>query len=403
MLLAFAGLRKLARGRRARPLLGGDGQDFLLTGTFYSDNWVASHIRPLAASTRCRRVRVVAIHPIPPIDRVEVIPPPVWLRRAVGGVPARLLTFAREAFRERPDWIGGFHLLVNGLVAGVLARLVGSRSLYFCVGGPAEVIDGGLLGENRIFSRLQVPDRVVERRLLEAVTDFDLVVTMGRGAKAFFEEHTTAPAIQVHGGGIDGGRFHPAGLEERAFDAIFVGRLAPIKRVDLFLETVQRAVALRPGTRALVVGDGSLRPSLGELARRLGIEGNVVFLGHRGDVEQQLRRAKVFMLTSLSEGLSLSVIEAMMSGLPAIVPAVGDLADLVQHGVNGFLVEGSRPEDFAARLLDLIVDPVRLESFRQAALTAARNYSLSAAMKAWDEGLRVFCERGGAGPGRVDG
>ena len=63
-----------------------------------------------------------------------------------------------EDVLDRPDVIGGFHLLVNGLLACLLARLSGARSLYFCVGGPAEVLDGGLLSENRIFGRLQHPD-----------------------------------------------------------------------------------------------------------------------------------------------------------------------------------------------------------------------------------------------------
>ena len=66
----------------------------------------------------------------------------------VGGTPARLLTFAWLALRERPHVLGGFHLLLNGLVTQLLARLCGARSLYFCGGGPTEVLDGGVNGSS---------------------------------------------------------------------------------------------------------------------------------------------------------------------------------------------------------------------------------------------------------------
>ena len=307
----------------------------------------------------------------------------------MGSVPSRLIVFVVEALRERPDWVGGFHLLINGLLAGVLARVVGARSLYICVGGPAEVLDGGLLGENRLFSRLEVPDALVERRLLQAVSDFDLVITMGEGAKQFMARRTTARAIHVHGGGIDDRRFHPAAEPMPDTDLVFVGRLAPIKEVDLFLKVVQAAAARKPDLRALVVGDGALRPSLEELALALGIKGNVTFLGQRADVEDQLRRARVFMLTSRSEGLALSVIEAMMCGLPAIVPAVGDLGDVVKDGVNGFLVAGRRPQDFATPLLTLLAEPDRLAAFRQAALKASHPYRLDTATARWNSILSL--------------
>ena len=61
--------------------------------------------------------------------------------------------------------VGGFHLLLNGLAAALMARMVGARSLYFCVGGPAEVLYGGILSENRFFEKLKVPHASIERIL----------------------------------------------------------------------------------------------------------------------------------------------------------------------------------------------------------------------------------------------
>src|SRR5262245_50568698 len=125
----LAGTRQFARQHRAPE----DGRyRLLLTGTFHSENWATAHLRPLALSDRCASVTVVAVTPVPAIDKVHSVAPPGWLVRILGAVPARLLAFAWLALTTRPDVIGGFHLLLNGLAAALLAPIVGARSLYFC-------------------------------------------------------------------------------------------------------------------------------------------------------------------------------------------------------------------------------------------------------------------------------
>src|SRR5574341_2040542 len=108
--------------------------EILLTGTYYADNWILAHLGPLAMSKRCARIRMVSVSPVPSAHKVEGIYPPALLVRALGAVPARLLTFVWFGLRTRPHILGGFHLLVNGLVVALLSRLIGARSLYFCVG-----------------------------------------------------------------------------------------------------------------------------------------------------------------------------------------------------------------------------------------------------------------------------
>ena len=355
--------------RRARPLPP-SGYDILLTGTFFSDNWVRSHLLPLAASDRCHRVRMVATTQVPDMPKVEGLYPPAWLMKYAGEVPARLLYFVWVAVRSRPDIVGGFHLMVNGLLAPLLGRLVRARSLYFCVGGPVEALDGGIWGGNRVFSRLGAPDPIVERRLLDAVDACDLVVTMGTGAIAFFRDRGLNTSFHVVSGGIDPHRFHPAATTLPEFDLIVTCRLVPVKRIDLFLRAVHCLVSDLPNVRAVIVGEGPLREALEGQARELGIEKNVTFVGQQAAVEDWLRRSRIFVLTSDSEGLSLSLMEAMMSGLPAVVSAVGDLGDLVVDGVNGYLVRDRSPEAFAEPLRRLLTDPEGLRQFSEAAARA---------------------------------
>ena len=382
-------------GRRPRTLPP-TGYDILLTGTFFSDNWVRSHLLPLAASSRCDRVRMVATTRVPLMSKVEGVYPPAWLITCAGELGARLLYFVWVALRTRPHIVGGFHLLVNGLMAPLLGRLIGAKSLYFCVGGPVEVLDGGIWGGNRLFSRLSAPDAVVEQRLLEAVGACDLVITMGTRAITFFRERGVDTAFHVVSGGIDPDRFRPSpGVPE--FDLVITCRLVQVKRVDLFLRAVARLVRDIPQLRAVIVGDGPLRPSLQALASELDINNHVVFAGEQTAVEGWLRRSRVFVLTSDSEGLSLALMEAMMSGLPAVVSAVGDLGDLVEHGVNGCLVAERTPEAFAAALRPLLTDARLLERFAAAAARVGQRNNPEAVTSRWDA---ILAALGGSQPGR---
>lgn len=388
VLTGYAALLRLGRwlGPRKRPIPP-SGAVVLMTGTFHSDNWVRSHLGPLAESSACARLQIVATNPVPEVAKVEAIYPPRWLIRTTGTVPARLLMFVWVAVRTRPDVVGAFHMLVNGLVAALVARWVGARSMYFCVGGPVEVLDGGVWGENKYFAKLETPDPVVERYLLEAVSASDLVITMGSRAVDFFRARGVTSPCHVVSGGIDARAFGRAPLEPE-FDLVLVARLVPIKSIDIFIRAVADLARTRPGLRAAVVGDGPLRESLEALARQLGVLDRITFAGQQQRVEEWLRRSRIFVLTSRSEGLALSLMEAMTCGLPAVVPHVGDLADLVRDGVNGHLVRGRDPGAFAEPLAKLLDDPRRYAAFAAAARSAARRYEVAETIVLWNRILR---------------
>lgn len=385
-LVSLAVARRLARKRRCRH--SGPGCRVLLTGTFYSTNWIEAHLAPLAAAKACGGVTVVSLRAVPALPKVDVRRPPAWLVRSFGEVPARLLTFWWVALRTRPCYVGGFHLLMNGLVAALVGHLVGARSIYFCVGGPAEVLGGGVQAENRLFGRMETPDAVVERRLVRAIDAFDLVVTMGTSAAHFFRERGVRVPIHVMAGGIDRRRFAVKTIAPTE-DLVMVGRLAPVKRVDLFLAAIACALRQLPELTAVVVGDGAERPNLEMRARELGLEGRVRFVGHQVDVAPWLARARALVLSSDSEGLPLSVIEAMTAGLPVVVSDVGDLPDLIEDGVNGFLVKERTPQVFSERIVRLLRDDALRARFSEAARRAARPYSIEASARKWDAILAV--------------
>ncbi|MFC1634605.1 glycosyltransferase, partial [Planctomycetota bacterium] len=335
-------------GRRRR-VLSGEECEIMLTGQFSSDNWILAFLSPLSASKKCSRVWMVSTDSVPALPKVTAIYPSKWLMKTIGLVPARLMTFAWAAIRKRPHIVAGFHIKCNGIAAIIVGRLIRARSIYFCVGGPVEVCDGGVHMGDNFFAKMETADPVVESRLLRIVSASDIVITMGAKAVRFFRKKGVDTNFHIVPGGIDPKRFYPA-KEAPTIDLIMTGRLVEVKSIDIFLLAVKNIVAKIPRVRAVIVGRGELYNQLQQLTVDLGIDSNVRLVGYQDDLVRWLQKSKIFVLTSDSEGLSLSMIEAMMCSLPAVVSDVGDLGDLVEDGVNGYLVPRRSPELFADRI-----------------------------------------------------
>ncbi len=275
-------------------------------------------------------------------------------------------------------------MIINGLYTALMAPLVAARSAYFCGGGPTEVLGGGISGNHSFSLFLSEPDKVLERRLIDTVKSFDLVLAMGRRTIQFFRDHNADNRFEVVPLAIEreAGRFVDA---PRVYDVIFIGRLSSVKRIDLFVKIIRELREHMPNVKAVIVGKGPLENPLKDLTLSLGVSDNILFAGYQTDIFEWLQKSKVFMLTSDSEGLSLALIEAMACGVPCVVPDVGELGELVNHGINGYLIQNHSIDDFSASVSSLLSDSLKLKQFSEAARCAARKYDLAESAKRWDQ------------------
>jgi len=141
-------------------------------------------------------------------------------------------------------------------------------------------------------------------------------------------------------------------IAKRGFTLVSVGRLVAAKNFATLLHAVAVARAQIPDLSLWIVGSGDQGPALHQLSAELDITSIVRFCGERRDVGRWLRAADVFVLSSISEGLPISLLEAMAAGLPAIVTDVGGLPELVALSGAGQTV----PAGDAHRLADAIVE-----------------------------------------------
>jgi glycosyltransferase involved in cell wall biosynthesis len=134
-----------------------------------------------------------------------------------------------------------------------------------------------------------------------------------------------------------------------------VGFLRRPKTMDVLIEAAARIAPRFPGLRVLIVGEGDDRPVYEGLIDRLGLQDTVKLLGLRSDVPDLLQTSDVAVLSTNHEGSPLSVMEYMDAGLPVVASNVGGIPDLIDHGVQGYLVEPQDPAalgDAIARVLD---------------------------------------------------
>jgi glycosyltransferase involved in cell wall biosynthesis len=133
-----------------------------------------------------------------------------------------------------------------------------------------------------------------------------------------------------------------------------VGRLVPVKRADLFLETAALLTRTHPGEyRFTVVGDGPLRTGLSELAGRLGIADRVDFLGFQANSLPILQQMSCLAITSDHEGLPMVVLEALALGVPIAAHAVGGLPETLAGIPGQSLVSDHSPAGYAAAIAAL--------------------------------------------------
>jgi sugar transferase (PEP-CTERM/EpsH1 system associated) len=156
-----------------------------------------------------------------------------------------------------------------------------------------------------------------------------------------------------------------------------IGRLDPVKNQAALIEAFATLKTSHPHLRLVIVGDGPLRASLQQRAADLGVADAVTFTGARSDTPDLLRSFDVFVLPSINEGISNTILEAMATGLPVVAGRVGGNPELVADGVTGALYEGADPATLAAALRPYVTDSGLRRAHGEAARArVVQNFSL---------------------------
>jgi glycosyltransferase involved in cell wall biosynthesis len=332
-----------------RLIVGGAQDNTLVTVARHDRRRYEVHVAGNPAGEWRSRAEEVAdaFHPLP--DLVNPISP----RRD----PAALLAILRLLRRERFDVVHT-HSSKAGVLGRLAARAAHVPAIVHTMHGP---------GIHDYMPRWKQRAYLVGELAAARCGDAVIAVCEANRRQAI-ERFGVAPqrAVTIYSGidlrRLDGPHDLAAaraalGAPEGAKVVLFVGRLDDAKALHLLLAAFADVVAARPDTVLALVGDGPDELALRTLADDLRIANRVRFLGSRDDVPAFLRLADVFALSSLWEGIGRAMTEAMLMGVPVVVPAISGIPEVVRHDETGLLYPRGDVVALSAGLQRLLATP----------------------------------------------
>lgn len=294
-------------------------------------------------------VRVVCLGEVGALERMYAdIDVPVTELRVLGnGILPSIRALVRVLRRNPPDVLHT-HNPSPHIAGAVAARCVGTK-----------VVVHTKHGRN-------YPDefrKVWANRIATWFSDQVVAVSQDSADVATKIERVASKKVLTIRNGIDLDRF--SNVSSNAYRsplrAIHVARLMyPTKDQKTLLRATRLVVDQEPQFQLEIVGDGPHRDEIEQLCDELNLRENVRFLGFRDNVQHYLAEAGLFVLSSLTEGLSLTLLEAMAMGLPIVATHVGGNPEVVDDGTTGLLVPPQSPRAMADAIVSLIRDPNRM-------------------------------------------
>lgn len=198
-------------------------------------------------------------------------------------------------------------------------------------------------------------------RITDRLVDGTVVNCEAMRTHLIDDENVSGERIRLCYNGIDTSRFYPTGERPTEYDdaGLVIGVVCGLrseKGLSTLVDAFARVQSDRADMRLVIIGSGVCLEELQEQAAALGVAGQTVFLPETSEVPRLLRGIDVFVLPSLSEALSNSLMEAMASGCCPIASRVGGNPELIAQGENGLLFEKGDAAGLAAALRQVIVD-----------------------------------------------
>ena len=169
------------------------------------------------------------------------------------------------------------------------------------------------------------------------------------------------------------------GVKDEDIVLISMGDLVPRKNYGAAIRAI--AKANDPRLQYMICGRGPELENLQALAKELGVENQIHFLGFRTDVKELLTGADIFLFTTRQEGLPRSMMEAMASGLPCVSSRIRGNVDLIEEGVNGYTCLTDDVDGYAAAIAKIATDSELREKMRQNNLEKIKNYDITVVEK----------------------
>ena len=237
---------------------------------------------------------------------------------------------------KRIDIILSIHFLMHGVYGYFLSKIFKKKHIFLFIESP----------------RKYKKDKLMLKMLKSA----EIIGVRGSDSMQYLLEKGIAKdkifippnEFEIHDIGIS--------KEKKIYDLIYIGNFVDVKDLPMWVDTVECVKRDVPNIKCIMVGDGERFNDIKERIHSKGLKDNIELVGRKENVSEYIKKSKLLLMTSKSEGLPMVVVECMAYGVPAVVPNVGDIKDLVIHGKNGIIVNKRDAREFAKEIINILED-----------------------------------------------
>lgn len=268
-------------------------------------------------------------------------------------------------------------------------------AIYGIIGGRLARVPVIIHGEHGMIAQEKPRRRIIAKYLYKKA---DAIISVSEDLKKILVNNIGIKSenIETILNGVDIGRFsvnsdlskvrEELGILPTDLVVGTVGRMVPIKNQASLIRSFSEVLKHIPGAKLLLIGDGPLRSKLEEIALSIVAKSSIVFAGQRDDVDKVLKIMHIFVLPSLSEGMSNVILEAMAAGLPVIASNVGDNNKLVKNNDTGKILDSLDIQDISNAIIDLLSNKEKAKKMgARGKEYVVQHYSLDKMVKEYEE------------------
>jgi glycosyltransferase involved in cell wall biosynthesis len=354
----------------------------------------------LAKAMRARghEVRITALAPLGPMgeeaQRAGIPTESLELRRTPGHA-GRIVRLCSSIRRWQPDVLHS-HMVHANLLASALRSFTGVPALVATI---HSINDGGRVW----MAAYRASSAMVDRFTIISRLAAERYISIGAVPRRLVQVVPNAVDVEWFRRQPEAGAAIRRELDlGDAFVWLAVGRFEEAKDYPTMIAGFARLSESRSGSHLLLVGKGSLRENVEQLVRAHHLEGQVHFLGVRRDIPQIMSAADSYVLSSAWEGMPVVLLEAAAVELPIVSTRVGGVAEVVEDGGSGLLVQPGDPEALAdaMRRIEQMPEEERRAMGTHGRTLVERQYATSHIMDVWERLYSELARSGGGNGGQ---
>ena len=332
---------------------------------------------------RCEKMNGVEVHRF-----FYMIPPSLQRLTQDSGIPTNL----KKSFLAKlqvPPFLLAF--LIKGLVRSLSSDIIHAHwTAAGFIGGILKTLSRKPLIITVHGSEIYlVHSRIGKKIALSILKRADFITAVSKGlVLELLDWGIDEKKVRLVPNGVDSTAFSPKDPVNTKEDldfisnmkhVLFVGRLAPVKGVEYLIQAIPAVIKGFKRVHFVIVGDGDSTHALQKLAEQLKINEYINFVGRQPHekIAEYMAISDILVLPSLSEGLPVTVLEAMACGLPVIATRVGGIPEIVLDGVTGYVVPPKSPKEISDKISLLLKNPNQCKAMGQSGKDLLEKLDLS--------------------------